>query len=172
MNLSIFNCLTSRINLQLFSDIKLPFSKGNIFRKQRRMTAYRRRSLVSAISNSLRKIMTCYLWDTNRILRYRTLCTSILKSRFLTKRIKVTRFVLLKIPGAPHAQPMVYTILVGTARKFAEYKWNCGVTTLAGLISWWKFVQQTLYDSTFYYSNVSLTQAIPLARWKIPNKFS
>ena len=35
--------------------------------------------------------MTCYLRDTNKFLRYHTLCTNILKCGFPTKGIELTR---------------------------------------------------------------------------------
>ena len=41
--------------------------------------------------NSIGKMMTYYLRDTNKFLRYCTLCTNILKSKFPTKGIELTR---------------------------------------------------------------------------------
>ena len=53
------------------------------------------------ILHSSGKMLTCYLRDTNKFLRCRTLCTSILKYRFPTKDIKLTRFVIFEVPGVP-----------------------------------------------------------------------
>ena len=69
-------------------------------------------------------MMNCYLWDTNKFLRYCTLCTSILKWGFLIKGIRLSRFVL---GGSQLWNTSVWTISVGTARKFAEYKWRYGI---------------------------------------------
>ena len=48
-----------------------------------------------------KKLMTCYLRDINKFLRYDTLCKSILKCGILTKSIELTRFVLFEILGVP-----------------------------------------------------------------------
>ena len=53
------------------------------------------------ILNSPGKMMTCYLRDINKFLRYCILCKSILKRGFLTKGIKLTWFVLFEVPGVP-----------------------------------------------------------------------
>ena len=49
-------------------------------------------------------MMTCYLRDVNKFLRYRTPCKSILKCGFSTKGIELARFVLFKILGVPYEQ--------------------------------------------------------------------
>ena len=66
----------------------------------------RQRLLIDArpkfgVLNSPRKMMTCYLRDTNKFLRCHTLCTSILKCEFPRKGIKLTRFVLFEVLGVP-----------------------------------------------------------------------
>ena len=47
-------------------------------------------------------MMTCYLRDTNKFLRYRTLCTNILKCGFLTKGIELTQLAFFEGPSVPH----------------------------------------------------------------------
>ena len=49
------------------------------------------------ILNSSRKMVTCYLWDINKFLRYRALFKRILKCGFSTKGIKLTLFVLFEV---------------------------------------------------------------------------
>ena len=51
--------------------------------------------------NSPGKMMTCYLRDINKFLRYCTLRKSILKCGFPTKGIKLTQFVLFEVLGVP-----------------------------------------------------------------------
>ena len=48
-------------------------------------------------------MMTCYLQDKNKLLKYRTLCNSILKCGFLTKGVELTWFVIFEILGVPHS---------------------------------------------------------------------
>ena len=84
-------------------DVKFLFSENHVFCKQKRMVAY---GVMDArpyfwISNSLRKMMTCYVREVNKFSRYHTLCKSILKSGFPTKGIELTRFVLFRILGLP-----------------------------------------------------------------------
>ena len=105
INSFIFNCLTLNIKLFIFKlfDVKFLFSENHVFRKQKRTAVY---GVMDArpqfrILNSLGKMMTCYLRDINKFLRYRTLCKSILKCGFPTKGIELTRFVLFEILGVP-----------------------------------------------------------------------
>ena len=67
-------------------------------------------------------MMTCYLRDTNKFLRYRTLRTSILKSRFPTEGIELTRLVLF---SATRYFGLDHFSRYGT--KFEKYKWKYGV---------------------------------------------
>ena len=103
--LFIFNCLTLNIKLFIFKlfDVKFLFSENHVFRKQKRTAVY---GLMDArpqfrILNSPGKMMTCYLRDINKFLRYRTLCKSILKCGFPTKGIELTRFLLFEILEVP-----------------------------------------------------------------------
>ena len=107
INLFIFNCLTSNINLLIF---KCLTSNKNLFSfncltsnfcfpKNISFANRRKRLFMDArpyfrILNSSRKMMICYLRDTNKFLKYRTLRTSILKCRFPTKGIELTWLVL------------------------------------------------------------------------------
>ena len=59
VNLFIFNCLTSNENLFIFNCLTLNINLFNLMK--------------------LGKMMTCYLRDTNKFLRSRTMCTNILK---------------------------------------------------------------------------------------------
>ena len=47
-------------------------------------------------------MMTCYLRDINKLLRYHNLCKSILKCGFPTEDIEVTQFVLFEVLGVPN----------------------------------------------------------------------
>ena len=103
INLFIFTCLTLNINLFIFNlfDVKFLFSENHIFRKQKRTTVY---GFTDArpqfrILNSPGKMMTCYLRDINKFLRYPTLCKSILKCGFPAKDTELTRFVLFEMFG-------------------------------------------------------------------------
>ena len=105
INLFIFNCLTLNIKLFIFKlfDVKFLFSENHVFRKQKRTAVY---GVMDArpqfwILNSLGKMMTCYLRDINKYLRYRTLCNSILKCGFQTEDIELTRYVLFEILRVP-----------------------------------------------------------------------
>ena len=105
INLFIFNCVTLDIKLFIFKfcNVKFLFSENHVFRKQKRTAVYGVMDTRPQfrILNSLGKIMTCYLRDINKFLRYRTLCKSILKCGFPTKGIELTRFVLFEILGVP-----------------------------------------------------------------------
>ena len=57
--------------------------------------------LTFRILELLGKMMTSYLPDIYKFLRYRTLWKSILKCRFPAKGIELTRFVLFEILGVP-----------------------------------------------------------------------
>ena len=105
INLFIFNCLTSNIKLFSFKlfNVKSLFSENHVLRKQKRTAVY---GLMDAspqfrILNSLGKVMTCYLRDINKFLRYRTQCKGILKCGFLTKGIKLTRLALFEALRVP-----------------------------------------------------------------------
>ena len=90
MNLFIFNCSTSHINLLILQCL---LTSNFCFPKfLLSFASSRERLFIDArpefrILNSPAEMMTCYLRDTNKILKYRTLCTSILKSSFLAKGI-------------------------------------------------------------------------------------
>ena len=105
LNFQIYfiNCLTLNIKLFIFKlpDVKFLFSVNHVFRKQKRTAVY---GLMDArpqfqILNSSWKMMTCYLRDINKFLRYRTLCKRILKCGFPTKCIELTQFVLFEVLG-------------------------------------------------------------------------
>ena len=105
INLFIFNCVTLDIKLFIFKffNVKFLFSENHVFRKQKRTAVY---GLMDArpqfrILNSPGKMMTCYLRDINKFLRYRTLCKSILKCGFPTKGMELTRFELFGVLGVP-----------------------------------------------------------------------
>ena len=105
INSFIFNCLILNIKFFIFKlfDVKCLFSENHVFRKQKRTAVYGVMDTRPQfrILNSLGKMMTCYLRDINKFLRYRTLCKSILKCGFPTKGIELTRFVLFEILGVP-----------------------------------------------------------------------
>ena len=92
INLFIFNCLTSNINLFNFNCLTSNFCfPKNIFFASRRERMFIDVPPFFRVFNSTGKIMTCYLRDTNKFLRYRTLCTNILKCKFPTKGIELTQ---------------------------------------------------------------------------------
>ena len=92
INLFIFNCLTSDINLFNFNCLTSNFCfPNNIFFASRRERLFMDARPQFRIFNTPGKMMTCYLRDTNKFFRYRTLCMSILKCRFPTKGIQLTR---------------------------------------------------------------------------------
>ena len=98
-NLFIFNCLTSNINLFNFNCLTSNFCfPKNIFFASRRERMFMDARPQFRVFNSIGKMMTCYLRDTNKFLRYRTLCTNILKCKFLTKGIELTRLEFFEDP--------------------------------------------------------------------------
>ena len=103
-NLFFFNGLTLNIKLFIFKllDVKFLFSKNHVFCKQKQIAIYGVMDVLSQfwILNSPRKMMTSYLRDIDKFLRYRTLCKSIRKCRFPTKGIELARFVLFEVVGA------------------------------------------------------------------------
>ena len=103
INSFIFLTLNIKIFIFKLFEVKFLFSENHVFRKKRRTDVD---GVVDArpefrILNSLGKMMTCYLRDINKFLKYRTLYKSILKCGFPTKGIKLTRFVLFEILGVP-----------------------------------------------------------------------
>ena len=100
INSFIFNCITLNMKLFIFKlfDVKFLFSENHVFRKQKRTAVY---GVMDAHFLLNKKLMTCYLRDINKFLRYDTLCKSILKCGILTKSIELTRFVLFEILGVP-----------------------------------------------------------------------
>ena len=105
MNSFIFNSLTLHIKLFIFKlvDVKFLSLENHVFRKQMRTAVC---GVIDArpqfwILNSLGKMITCYLRDINKFLRYCTLCKSILKCGFPKKGFELTRFVLFEIIGEP-----------------------------------------------------------------------
>ena len=98
-NVFIFNCLTSNINLFNFNCLTSNFCfPKNIFFASRRERMFMDARPQFRVFNSTGKMMTCYLRDTNKFLRYRTLCTNILKCKFLTKGIELTRLEFFEGP--------------------------------------------------------------------------
>ena len=99
INLFIFICLTSNINLFIFNYLtsNFCFSKNILFANRRERLFMDARPQFR-VFNSPGKMMTCYLRDTNKFLRYRTLCTNILKCGFPTKGIEVTQLEFLEGP--------------------------------------------------------------------------
>ena len=101
INLFIFNCLALNVNLFIFNlcDVKFLFSESHICRKQKRTAVYWRASLVSDFKlnrendDLLSSRHKCFFWGT--------LCNNILKCGFLTKGIKLTRFIYFEALGAP-----------------------------------------------------------------------
>ena len=72
MSLFIFNCLTSNINLFNFNSFSPNFCfPKNIFFASRRERMFIDVPPFFRVFNSTGKIMTCYLRDTNKLLRYR-----------------------------------------------------------------------------------------------------
>ena len=72
-------------------------------------------------------MMTSYLRDINKFLRYRTLCKSILKYGFPTKGIKLTRFVLFEVLGMPQPRYLGLDHFVRYRTKNCEIEvklWN------------------------------------------------
>ena len=102
INLFIFNCLTSNINLFNFNCLtsNVCFSENTSFVNRRKRLFMVARPYFR-ILNSSGKMMTCYLRDTNKFLRYRTLRTSILKCGFPAKGTELTRLVLFEVLEMP-----------------------------------------------------------------------
>ena len=111
INLFIFNCLTSNINLFIFNCLASNINLFNFncltsnfcFLKDIFFASTRERMFMDArpyfrVFNSTGKMMTCYLRDTNKFLRSRTLCTNILKCKFPTKGIELTRLEFFEGP--------------------------------------------------------------------------
>ena len=102
INLFLFNCSTSSINLFNFNCLMSNFCfPKNISFANRRKRLFMDACPYFRILNSSRKMMICYLRDTNKFLRYRTLRTSILKCGFPTKGIELTRLVLFEVLEMP-----------------------------------------------------------------------
>ena len=79
-------------------------------------------------------MMNCYLREINKILRYCTLCKSVLKCGFPTKGIKLTRFILFEALEVLQLWDIsVLTILAGTTWKFSKYKWDYGIKKISVL---------------------------------------
>ena len=95
----MFNVRYKFVHLQLFA-VEFLFSENHIFHKQKRTAVYRRASLVSDFK-LIQENDDRNLRDANQFLRYRTLCTNILKCGFPIKGIKLTRFVLFVVLGVP-----------------------------------------------------------------------
>ena len=91
----MFNVKYRFTHLQLF-DVKFLFQITYLF-KQNRMAVYGQASLVSSPG----KMITCYLRGRNKFLRYRNLCTSILKCEFTTEGVKLTRLLLFEVSRVP-----------------------------------------------------------------------
>ena len=91
INLFICNCLTSNINLLNFNCLMSNFYfPKNIFFTSRRERLFMDARPQFRVFNSPGEMMTNYLRDTNKFLRYRSPCTNILKCRFPTKDIELT----------------------------------------------------------------------------------
>ena len=102
MSLFIFNSLTSNINLFNFNSFSSNFCfPKNIFFASRRERMFMDVPLFFRVFNSTGKIMTCYLRDTNNFLRYRIMFTNILKWKFPSKRIELTRLKFFEGPRVP-----------------------------------------------------------------------
>ena len=103
MSLFIFNCLTSNINLFNFNSFSSNFCfPKNIFFASRRERMFVGVSPFFRVFNSTGKIMTCYLRDTNKLLRYPIMFTNILKCKFPPKGIELTRLKFFEGPRVPH----------------------------------------------------------------------
>ena len=124
INCSIFNCFTSNINLFNFNCLTSNFCfPKNISFANKRKRLFMDSCSYLRILNSSAKMMTCYLQDTNKFLRYSPLHTSMLKWGFPTKGIELTWLIFSEALEMPQLQgTSVWTILVGTVLKFVEYK--------------------------------------------------
>ena len=100
INLFFLNCVASNITLLLFNCLISNFC----FLKIKSFASRSERLFMDPrpqfqVLNLPRKMRTCYLQDTNKFLRCRILCTSILKCGFPTKGIKLIRFVIFQVLG-------------------------------------------------------------------------
>ena len=94
----LFNCLTLNINLSIFNCLTSNFCfPKNIYFASRRERVFMDVHPYFWILNSPGKMMICYLRDTNKFLRYRTLCTSILKCGFPAKSIELIWLILFEV---------------------------------------------------------------------------
>ena len=109
VHLQLFNVQYKFVYLQLFNvkfkfvqlfDVKFLFSQKHIFASRRERMFMDARPLFR-VFNSTGKMMTCYLRDRNKFWRSRTLCTNILKCKFPTKGIELTRLELFEGPRGP-----------------------------------------------------------------------
>ena len=98
INSFIFNCLTLNRHLLFFNCLTSNFCFfKNIYFSSRREQLFVDMHPYFWILNSLCKMMTCYLWGTNKFLRYHSPCTSIPHCGFPTKSIKLTRFKFFEV---------------------------------------------------------------------------
>ena len=105
VNFFIFNCLTPNINLFNLNCLTSNFCfLKNISSASKRELFFMDALLQFRVLKSLGKMMTCYLRDKNKFLRYCTLCTSILKCRFSTKGIELTWLILFEAVEIPQIQ--------------------------------------------------------------------
>ena len=99
MNLLIFNCFPSNMifSIHLFY-VKFLFSENDIFPELKRAAVHVRAYLASnfKLTRENDDMMTCYLRDINKFLRYCTLYKSILKCGYPTKSTRLTWFVFLR----------------------------------------------------------------------------
>ena len=111
----IFNCVTSNINLFNFNCLtsNFYFPKNTSFANRRKRLFMDSRPYF-CILNSSRKMMTCYLQDTNKFSRYRTLRTTILKCGLPTKGIELTRLVLFEVLEMPQPRGLDHFGWYGT----------------------------------------------------------
>ena len=99
-SIQLFNVKCKFVHLQLFT-VKFLFTENHIFRKQKRTAVYGHVSLVLDLKLARENDELLSSRHKNKSLRYRTLWTSILKCRFPTKSIKLTRFALFEVLGVP-----------------------------------------------------------------------
>ena len=85
-------------------------------------------------------MMTCYLRDTNKFFRYRTLCTNILKCKFPTKGIELTRLEFFEGPRVLSFEALGLdhfgrfgTKICGKQVRLWSKKFCCG------WLRWWNF---------------------------------
>ena len=102
LHLQLFNAKYKFVQFELF-DVKFLFPE-NISSASKRELLFMDALLQFRVLKSLGKMMTCYLRDKNKFLRYCTLCTSILKCRFSTKGIELTWLILFEAVEIPQIQ--------------------------------------------------------------------